>query len=360
MVGPFAFLRCQPLMHGVMSRFGKSWGTIVLLAACGLAMLVAIAAIYVSTSTVMDPDPVSKAGREIATRPAVEPEAFKFREGIAPLQAAEINAAVPDSDEPILPAKPFAILSQATAGAAQLSAIDCLTAAVYYEAASETMTGQRAVAQVVLNRMRHPAYPSSVCGVVFQGSQRATGCQFTFTCDGSLRRRPSASGWLRARSVATAALSGYVEPAVGHATHYHTTYVVPYWSSSLTKMRTVGSHIFYRWSGSNGTPRAFVNRYANAELIPAGAAANLSGYLLGSAALPGGLELANLPLAAEPEVAAAPAPSSGLKAPLRGELSSAPSSVIAAKGGGILMPNHKLKDDVAEPRLVDERPRLID
>ena len=120
MVGPFAFLRCHPLMHDVMSRIGKSWGTTALLAACGLAMLAAIAAIYVSTSTVMDPDPVSKAAREIATRSAVEPEAFKFREGIAPLQAAEINAAVPDSDEPILPAKPFAILSQAAAGAAQL------------------------------------------------------------------------------------------------------------------------------------------------------------------------------------------------------------------------------------------------
>ena len=253
-----------------------------------------------------------------------------------------------------------AVFVTASAFAGRRSAIDCLTAAVYYEAASETITGQRAVAQVVLNRMRHPAYPSSVCGVVFQGSHRATGCQFTFTCDGSLRRRPSASGWLRARSVATAALSGYVEPAVGHATHYHTTYVVPYWSSSLTKMRTVGSHIFYRWSGSNGTPRAFVNRYANAELIPAGAAANLSGYLLGSAALPGGLDLADLPLAAEPVIAAASAPSSGLKAPLRGELSSAPSSEIAVKGGGILTRNHKLKGDVAEPRLVDDRPRLIE
>ncbi|WP_349681323.1 cell wall hydrolase [Sphingopyxis sp. UBA6723] len=276
------------------------------------------------------------------------------------MQAAEINAAVPESDEPILPAKPFAILAPATAGAAQLSAVDCLTAAIYYEAASESATGQRAVAQVILNRMRHPAYPNSVCGVVFQGSQRTTGCQFTFTCDGSLRRRPSASGWLRARSVATAALSGYVEPSVGYATHYHTTYVVPYWSSSLTKLRTVGSHIFYRWSGNNGTARAFINRYANAELIPAGAAANLSGYLLGSSAIPGVLDLASIPLAAEPLVSVAPPPSSGLKAPLRGELSSAPSGVIAESGSGIVLPSHKLKGDVAEPRLVDDRPRLID
>ena len=347
-------------MHGVMFRFGKSWGAAALLAACGFAMLAAVAAIYASTSPSETMWHAPSNSREIAMRTPVEPEAFKFREGIAPLQAAEINAAVPESDEPILPAKSFAILSPATAGAAQLSAVDCLTAAIYYEAASESATGQRAVAQVILNRMRHPAYPNSVCGVVFQGSQRTTGCQFTFTCDGSLRRRPSASGWLRARSVATAALSGYVEPAVGYATHYHTTYVVPYWSSSLTKLRTVGSHIFYRWSGNNGTPRAFVNRYANAELIPAGAAANLSGYLLGSSAIPGALDLASNPLAAEPLDSAAPPPSSGLKAPFRGELSSAPSGVIAANGGGIALPSHKLKGEVAEPRLVDDRPRLID
>lgn len=347
-------------MHGVMSRFGKSWGAVALLAACGLAMLAAVTAIYASTSPSANMWQEPNQSREIAMRTPVEPEAFKFREGIAPVQAAEINAAVPESDEPILPAKSFAILSPAMAGAAQLSAVDCLTAAIYYEAASESATGQRAVAQVILNRMRHPAYPNSVCGVVFQGSQRTTGCQFTFTCDGSLRRRPSASGWLRARSVATAALSGYVEPAVGYATHYHTTYVVPYWSSSLTKLRTVGSHIFYRWSGNNGTPRAFVNRYANVELIPAGAAANLSGYLLGSSAVPGALDLASIPLAVEPIDAAPPPPSSGLKAPLSGELSSAPSGVIAASGGGIALPSHKLKGDVAEPRLVDDRPRLID
>ena len=343
-----------------MSRFRRTWGAAALLAVCGVAMIAAVMAIYASTSSSPAAWQIPGRADERTAHTPVEPEAFKFREDITPLQAAEINAAVPVSDEPILPAKPFVILSPSTAGATQLSAVDCLTAAVYYEAASESATGQRAVAQVILNRMRHPAYPNSACGVVFQGSQRTTGCQFSFTCDGSLRRRPSASGWLRARSVATAALSGYVEPAVGYATHYHTTYVVPYWSSSLTKLRTVGSHIFYRWSGNNGTPRAFVNRYANAELIPAGAAANLSGYLLGSSAVPGVLDLASIPLAVEPLDSAAPPPSSGLKAPLRGELSSAPSGVIAASGGGIVLPSHKLKGDVAQPRLVDDRPRLID
>jgi spore germination cell wall hydrolase CwlJ-like protein len=75
---------------------------------------------------------------------------------------------------------------------------DCLTAAIYYEAASEPDDGQRAVAQVVLNRVAHPAYPKTVCGVVYQGSERGTGCQFTFTCDGALARKPSRYFWDRA------------------------------------------------------------------------------------------------------------------------------------------------------------------
>jgi hypothetical protein len=138
-----------------------------------------------------------------------------------------------------------------------LRALDCLTAAVYYEAAIEAVEGQRAVAQVVLNRVRHPAYPKTVCGVVFEGSARSTGCQFTFTCDGALARIPSETGWARARKVAEEALSGKVYKPVGWATHYHTYWVVPYWSGNLTKLANVGAHIFYRWEGGWGRPAAF-------------------------------------------------------------------------------------------------------
>ena len=198
----------------------------------------------------------------------VEPEQFKFRDDVAPEAAAAINAAVPDTNEPIIPATSFSLATSSVAAQSKMLAIDCLTAAVYYEAASENMTGQRAVAQVVLNRVRHPAFPNSVCGVVFQGSERVTGCQFSFTCDGSLARRPSNTGWARAQAVAAMALAGYVEPSVGLATHYHTVWVVPYWSSSLTKLRTLGAHIFYRWAGRNGTPAAFMNRYSGLEQIP--------------------------------------------------------------------------------------------
>lgn len=137
------------------------------------------------------------------------------------------------------------------------SATDCLTAAIYYEAASEPLAGKRAVAQVVLNRVRHPAFPNSVCGVVMQGATRKTGCQFTFTCDGSLFRAPSRRGWESARQVALAALSGVVEPSVGMATHYHADYVRPYWASSLDKVAAIGTHLFYRWPGAWGRRKAF-------------------------------------------------------------------------------------------------------
>lgn len=133
---------------------------------------------------------------------------------------------------------------------------DCLAAAVLYEAGDDDK-GQRAVAQVVINRARHPAFPKSICGVVFQGAERTTGCQFTFTCDGALARRYSDLAWLRAQSVALAALNGAVDPSVGLATHYHTDWVRPYWSDSLEKIAAVDTHLFFRWPGFWGTPAAF-------------------------------------------------------------------------------------------------------
>jgi spore germination cell wall hydrolase CwlJ-like protein len=148
---------------------------------------------------------------------------------------------------------------------ARMRSIDCLTAAIYYEAGLEPEQGQRAVAQVVLNRVRHPAYPNTVCGVVFQGSERTSGCQFSFTCSGMLRRTPNPAIWARARRYAADALAGYVERSVGLATHYHADYVFPNWAPTLTKVTTIGRHIFYRWDGSWG-PRGPLNaRYAGAE-----------------------------------------------------------------------------------------------
>lgn len=179
-----------------------------------------------------------------------------------PLQAAPVQPAVLD----VTAAAPFATGTQDVENADR--ALDCLTAAIYYEARSESVDGQRAVAQVVLNRVRNPAFPGSVCGVVYQGSNRATGCQFTFTCDGSLLARRQPDAWERARLVARAALAGDVYAPVGLATYYHTTAIHPWWAPSLTPVTTIGAHIFYRWPGSWGGADAFRQSYAGVEPQP--------------------------------------------------------------------------------------------
>jgi len=129
---------------------------------------------------------------------------------------------------------------------------ECLTQAIYYEARSQSPDGQRAVAQVVLNRVRHPDYPDTICDVVFQGSWRRTGCQFSFTCDGSMRRRIEPRAWEQAGRIADEALSGGVYRPVGLALNYHTTAIRPYWAPSLVRQAVVGDHIFYRRPGRDG------------------------------------------------------------------------------------------------------------
>jgi spore germination cell wall hydrolase CwlJ-like protein len=170
--------------------------------------------------------------------------------GNAPLRAdglRQVNLSAP------IAAQPFRL-----GGALEASRdLDCLTQAVYYEARGEGRDGMRAVAQVVLNRVRHPAFPKSVCGVVFQGAGRRTGCQFSFTCDGSMRGRVNRAAWDRARAVASSALSGSVYGNVGNATHFHTTGVSPRWRNSLVRVSQVGDHLFYRFGGRSGASAAF-------------------------------------------------------------------------------------------------------
>jgi spore germination cell wall hydrolase CwlJ-like protein len=168
-------------------------------------------------------------------------------------------------DGSITPARPFS--TAGASGADRGRALECLTAAIYYEAASEPNDGQRAVAQVILNRARHPAFPSTVCGVVYQGSERRS-CQFSFACDGAMARVPSAAGWARAARVAAAALGGYVFAPVGLATHYHTYAVTPAWNRTLVMTDAIGAHFFHRWKGFWGTAGAFIQRYAGHEPVP--------------------------------------------------------------------------------------------
>lgn len=176
--------------------------------------------------------------------------------------AKTVNAAVPVTTAAVPAATPFIFRGSPSDNE---RATDCLASAIYYEAAAERIEGQMAVAQVVLNRVRHPAYPKTVCGVVYQGQERATGCQFSFSCDGSMARTPSDALWMRLRGLARSMLSGTVYAPVGWATHYHTDWVLPAWSAKLDKVRVEASHLFFRWAGIWGTRPAFRGIYAGGE-----------------------------------------------------------------------------------------------
>ena len=191
-----------------------------------------------------------------------------------------------------------------SARAARAADLECMTDAVYYEARSESARGQAAVAQVVMNRVRHPAYPKSVCGVVFQGA-RASGCQFSFACDGSMRQRRESDAWTQARHVAAQALAGAVVANIGAATHYHTIAVSPAWAPQMLRVAQVGVHVFYRLS-----PRR--------------------AHLLAGDSSPERLVLISAPLTAQPEVQIAPG---GLEATIEASLRESKPSEPAAKPG---------------------------
>ncbi len=184
---------------------------------------------------------------------------------LAPDSARAQNAAAPFVDMGRNAARPFAFAGN---GADRFRARECLALAGLAEAGAGD-ADQRAVMQVILNRVRHPAFAKTVCGVVFEGSQRATGCQFTFTCDGSLARTYPESLWSAARERADEALGGYTHAAVGNATHYHTDWVYPWWSNKLDKVAQVGTHLFFRWRGTWGSTAALSARYRGGEPDPA-------------------------------------------------------------------------------------------
>ncbi|MGH7027870.1 cell wall hydrolase [Brevundimonas sp.] len=186
-------------------------------------------------------------------------------QGVSGVAAQQLNAAMPNALGALQPALPFDLRPATEAD--RKRALRCLTQAVYYEAALEPTEGQEGVAQVVLNRVRDPNYPDTVCGVVYQGAERTTGCQFSFTCDGALARAPIPWAWNRAARVAERALAGHVATRVGTATHYHADYVHPWWSPTLAKITQVGAHIFYRWKGAPGESAAFTDKSSGREPV---------------------------------------------------------------------------------------------
>ncbi len=247
------------LGHESVVKAAKRWPLVLL--GVLLCLLIATTALVVHIKTGPRSSRPGDLLLELGPMPAVEP--IKLQP-VSPEFALDANAKIPLVTGPNPAAQPFSI---GQSGTDAERAADCLASTIYYEAGNESLEGQMAVAQVVLNRVRHPAFPNTVCGVVFQGSERRTGCQFSYTCDGSMaRRQPSASVWQKLRGIAISMLSGGVFAPVGNATHYHADYVLPYWSSSMEKVWVEGPHIFYRWAGGWGSPRAFVGRYKGGEM----------------------------------------------------------------------------------------------
>ena len=221
--------------------------------------LISLPALVMATSCVPAERPaaVARVQPERNSRALLQRMALHVPDDIS----AKIATAAPDA--PFTAAVPPFVTSNSLDDASR--AAECLTAAVYYESRSQSVEGQRAVAQVVLNRVRDRAFPNSVCGVVYQGAERRTGCQFSFTCDGSMNRPRELGAWDRARAVAAAALGGSVYAPVGAATSFHTTGILPWWAPSLARITTVGAHVFYRWQGALERALTFRQAYAGVE-----------------------------------------------------------------------------------------------
>jgi hypothetical protein len=124
--------------------------------------------------------------------------------------------------------------------------IECLAKAIYFEARGESVEGQEAVAQVVINRVKNPAYPDDVCAVVFQNRTWFNRCQFTFACDRIPDVVRDGEAWDTAMLIATRYANEETWlPEIGAATHYHAEYVSPAWGNVMRRVKTIDRHIFY-------------------------------------------------------------------------------------------------------------------
>jgi spore germination cell wall hydrolase CwlJ-like protein len=124
---------------------------------------------------------------------------------------------------------------------------ECLAIAIYFEARGEVRQGQVAVAQVVLNRVRSPRYPDTICNVVYQNMHLRNACQFSFACDGTPDKIAERRAWARAKAIAEEVTAGkLLLTNVAGATNYHASYVSPYWAPSMRRLAKIGQHIFYR------------------------------------------------------------------------------------------------------------------
>jgi len=196
--------------------------------------------------------------------PYPPPLAGEGREGAAPNEAVRLepprNETIAPKGEvtgeehrPKSPAERLGII-----GAARARHEKCLADAIYFEARGESVRGQMAVAQVVINRVFSGYYPNNVCGVVYQNAHRRFRCQFTFACDGLPERINEPVAWERAKHIARDALDGnFWLNDIGKATHYHARWVHPWWVHEMRRLDRIGVHTFYRprnWGDGSKSP----------------------------------------------------------------------------------------------------------
>lgn len=176
----------------------------------------------------------------------VQVASLEFRPGTSPLRSSIASLMGADFSE--APVDEYARLRQFAIGNEKQygKALQCLSEAVYFESRGEPEKGQRAVAQVILNRAKSQRYPQTICGVIYQNAHRRNACQFSYACDGKPERVRDHEAWSMARRIAEEALDGeFYLPDVGNAMYYHASYVAPSWRKEMRRKERIGTHIFY-------------------------------------------------------------------------------------------------------------------
>jgi spore germination cell wall hydrolase CwlJ-like protein len=164
-----------------------------------------------------------------------------------PALSATLSALVLLASQPVRAIDPDLAAYEKSGQHVSAKDISCLAEAIYFEARGESDSGQRAVAQVVVNRAGSDIYPKSICGVVYQNKNKRNACQFSFACDGKPEVKTETAAWLKAKRIAEEITSGTMQTAtLRTATHYHATYVTPSWAKKMTRLSTIGHHVFYR------------------------------------------------------------------------------------------------------------------
>ena len=238
----------------VWNAFGRR-----VLVAAALATLPLAAPQIAAAETGADPDaaPMARAVGQLMTREQAALDKLAA-ERIAALAAGRASGAVVTAGARNAPtarttaAVPAGRLDFATLDAMPAVSGDaqfqCLAQAVYFESRGEPLSGQIAVAEVVLNRVDNPAYPRSICGVTKQGAGSGRGCQFSYACDGRPDVMTSSVSKARSEKIARMLIDGRPRSVTSGATHFHATYVRPDWSRNFARTASIGNHVFYRQS----------------------------------------------------------------------------------------------------------------